>query len=118
MFLSTHLLAEVEQLCTRVGVLDRGRLVVQDQLDALRAADRAPARPHARTSAQARGPARRPGRAASTRDELLVRHDDPAGLNRLLVEGGVRVELLAPERRTLEDVVLEATRSGSDRVAR
>ena len=31
-FLSSHLLAEVEQLCTRVGVLDRGRLVVQDDL--------------------------------------------------------------------------------------
>ena len=35
-FLSSHLLAEVEQLCDRVGVLDRGRLVVQDRLDALR----------------------------------------------------------------------------------
>ncbi|MEJ7755238.1 MAG: AAA family ATPase [Nocardioidaceae bacterium] len=31
-FLSSHLLAEVEQLCTRVGVLDRGRLVMQDEL--------------------------------------------------------------------------------------
>jgi ABC-2 type transport system ATP-binding protein len=50
--------------------------------------------------------------------DLLVRHDDAAALNRLLVESGVRVELLAPERRTLEDVVLEATRAGSDRVAR
>ena len=28
-FLSSHLLAEIEQLCTRVGVLDRGRLVLQ-----------------------------------------------------------------------------------------
>ena len=36
-FLSSHLLAEVEQLCTRVGVLDRGRLVLQDQLAALSA---------------------------------------------------------------------------------
>jgi len=51
-------------------------------------------------------------------DRLLVRHDDPAALNRLLVEGGVRVELLVPERRTLEDVVLEATGAGADRVAR
>ncbi|WP_236745423.1 AAA family ATPase [Rhodococcus sp. BS-15] len=33
-FLSSHLLAEVEQLCDRVGVLDRGRLVLQDQLSA------------------------------------------------------------------------------------
>ena len=34
-FLSSHLLAEVEQLCSRVGVLDRGRLVVQSELAAL-----------------------------------------------------------------------------------
>ena len=36
-FLSSHLLAEVEQLCTRVGVLDRGRLVLQDELATLTA---------------------------------------------------------------------------------
>ncbi len=35
--LSSHLLAEVEQLCTRVGVLDAGRLVLQDDLASLRA---------------------------------------------------------------------------------
>ncbi|OMQ13887.1 multidrug ABC transporter ATP-binding protein, partial [Modestobacter sp. VKM Ac-2676] len=34
-FLSSHLLAEVEQLATRVGVLDRGRLVLQDELATL-----------------------------------------------------------------------------------
>ena len=39
-FLSSHLLAEVEQLCTRVGVLDRGRLVLQDELAALHRPDR------------------------------------------------------------------------------
>ena len=33
-FLSSHLLAEVEQLCTRVGILDSGRLVLQDDLAA------------------------------------------------------------------------------------
>src|SRR3712207_7988265 len=36
-FLSSHLLAEVEQLCSRVGVLDRGRLVLQDELATLTA---------------------------------------------------------------------------------
>src|SRR6516225_6300275 len=36
-FLSSHQLAEVEQLCTRVGVIDRGRLVLQEDLDELRA---------------------------------------------------------------------------------
>ncbi|WP_343899210.1 ABC transporter ATP-binding protein, partial [Nocardioides aquaticus] len=33
---SSHLLAEIEQTCGRVGVISRGRLVVQDDLDALR----------------------------------------------------------------------------------
>ena len=35
-FLSSHLLAEVEQLCTRVGVLDRGGSSCRSELDALR----------------------------------------------------------------------------------
>jgi hypothetical protein len=39
----------------------------------------------------------------------VVRADDPATLNRLLVDGGVRVQELGPERRGLEQVVLEAT---------
>jgi ABC-type multidrug transport system ATPase subunit len=115
-FLSSHLLAEVEQLCDRVGVLDRGRLVVQDRLDALRGPT---GRLHVRTPDVETARALLDGQVEQVdAEELLVRHDDPAALNRLLVQGGVRVELLAPERRTLEDVVLEATRSGSDRVAR
>jgi ABC-2 type transport system ATP-binding protein len=35
--LSTHLLSEVEQVCTHVGVMHRGRLVAQAPLEALRA---------------------------------------------------------------------------------
>ena len=35
--LSSHLLAEVEQVCTHVGVMHRGRLVAQDTLEALHA---------------------------------------------------------------------------------
>ena len=34
-FLSSHLLAEIEQMCTRVGVLHSGRLILQEQLDTL-----------------------------------------------------------------------------------
>jgi len=106
-FLSSHLLAEVEQLCTRVGVLDRGRLVVQDDLPALQA-------PTGRTVVVTPD-----GDAAlglldgrvEARDgqRLVVRHPDPATLNRLLVAHQIRVVELAPERRGLEQVVLEAT---------
>ena len=37
-FVSSHLLAEIEQMCTRVGVLHRGRLVLQEHLDDLQRA--------------------------------------------------------------------------------
>ncbi|MET4620269.1 ABC-2 type transport system ATP-binding protein [Arthrobacter sp. 2762] len=40
-FVSSHLLAEVEQMCTHVGVMSAGRLVAQGPLDELRSAGQA-----------------------------------------------------------------------------
>jgi ABC-type multidrug transport system ATPase subunit len=115
-FLSSHLLAEVEQMCGRVGVLDRGRLVVQERLDVLQ---RPTGRLEVRTPDVARARSLLDGQVESYDErQLMVRYADAAALNSLLVRQGVRVEMLAPERRTLEDVVLEATEAGSDRVAR
>ena len=71
-FLSSHLLAEVEQLCTRVGVLDRGRLIVQSELAELQAADRADPGPHARTSAGIAAVLGWPGRAPASGELLVV----------------------------------------------
>jgi ABC-type multidrug transport system ATPase subunit len=115
-FLSSHLLAEVDQTCGRIGVLDRGRLVLQERLDVLR---RPTGRLQVRTPDVGRARALLDGQVeAYDAAGLLVRHADPAALNALLVGAGVRVQMLAPEHRSLEDVVLEATESGSDRVAR
>jgi ABC-2 type transport system ATP-binding protein len=115
-FLSSHLLAEVEQLCTRVGVLDRGRMVVQDELAALR---RPTGRVVVHTPDAAAAHALLDGRVERAEGErLLVRWEDPAGLNAWLVGAGIRVASLDVERRGLEDVVLAATRPGDDRFAR
>jgi ABC-2 type transport system ATP-binding protein len=35
-FLSSHILSEVEQTCTTVGIINRGKMVVVDRMDALR----------------------------------------------------------------------------------
>jgi ABC-2 type transport system ATP-binding protein len=51
-----------------------------------------------------------------TGDELLVRGDDPAALNAKLVAAGIPVAELAVQRRSLEQVVLDVTGSGSDRL--
>ena len=47
---------------------------------------------------------------------LVIADADTAALNSRLVAQGVRVSEIAAERRTLEDVVLSVTGSGSDRV--
>ena len=115
-FLSSHLLAEVEQLCTRVGVLDRGRLVLQDRLDDLRGPT---GRILVRTPDVALARAQLDGQVEHhDARSLLVRVPDAAALNARLVAAGVRVSELTPERRTLEDVVLAAAQASADRVDR
>ena len=114
-FLSSHLLAEVEQLCTRVGVLDDGRLVLQDDLAVLRAptgrivldtpdADQVAALLDGQVE-------RRDG------EQLLVRYSDAAALNARLVGAGLRVSSIGPQQRTLEEIVLAVTGPGSDQVS-
>ncbi|NEK94029.1 ABC transporter ATP-binding protein [Modestobacter muralis] len=113
-FLSSHLLAEVEQLCTRVGVLDRGRLVLQDQLATLTAPTGATV---VETPDADRVRAALDGRVLRTSvGRAVVRGADPAEVNAALVAAGVPVTGLALERPTLEEVVLAAASTSADRV--
>jgi ABC-type multidrug transport system ATPase subunit len=113
-FLSSHLLAEVEQLCSRVGVLDRGRLVLQDELARLTAPTGATV---VRTPTPDRVRATLDGRVTSVDGErIVVKGADPAEVNALLVGAGIPVTGLALERPTLEEVVLAAAGTSTDRV--
>jgi ABC-type multidrug transport system ATPase subunit len=115
-FLSSHLLAEVEQLCTRIGVLDRGRLVLQEQLETLQAPT---GRTVVRTPDAAAVVALLDGGVeARDGDRLVIRATDTADLNARLVATGIRVHELGPERRSLEEVVHERTGVAGDRVDR
>ena len=111
-FLSSHLLPEVSALCTRIGVLDAGRLVLQDQLAALQ-------QPTGRVLISCEDPER----AASVLDglverrdgaDLVVRSTEPAALNARLVAAGVPVRGLVEQRRGLEEIVLDVTGTGAD----
>jgi ABC-2 type transport system ATP-binding protein len=116
LLVSSHLLAEVDQLCTRVGVMDRGRLVVQADLGSLRAPT---GRVEVHTSDPAGAAALLDGRVeARDADRLLVRHGDAAGLNAELVAAGIPVREIRAERHTLEEVVWGATTASADRVDR
>jgi ABC-2 type transport system ATP-binding protein len=115
-FLSSHLLSEVEQVATHVGVMSKGRLVLQDALgNVLRGAGRTvdfdvddPARAAAAIAAARPGTevARMP---AGLRVGLSPEGEpqrEIAALNALLVGAGLGVFRIAPHTRSLEEVYM------------
>ena len=118
--LSTHILPEVEQVCERVFIIDRGRIVADGTPDALRskllgnpglqvelggavdAAVDALGRLEGAVAVTPRGPGR-----------FVVEHEPGADLReavfRLAVERGWVLLGLTPEQTTLEDVFVRLT---------
>jgi len=110
--LSSHLLSEVEALCTRIAVMDRGRMVLQDDLAAFREPT---GLIEVRTPLPQRAASVLGASVAAVDGEVVsVRSGDPAALNAALVEAGVPVVGLAQQRRSLEAAVLAVTGEGSD----
>ena len=115
---SSHLLAEVEQICSHVGVMRTGRLVFQGTLEEMRT--RGAARVRVRTTD--------PGRASGVLESLGladIRTSDgevsaqigehaPEALSRALVLADVPVAGFDTPRPSLEDLFVELTGEGFD----
>jgi ABC-2 type transport system ATP-binding protein len=116
--LSSHLLAEVQEICDRVGVISNGRLLRESTVAELRggASLRLRAEPTDRALAVAMRVAGDDG--VRVQDHQLVL-DLPAsaapGLVRDLVADGVDVHEVASLERTLEEVFFEMTTSDNHR---
>ena len=129
-FLSSHLLAEVEQLCDRVAVIGRGRLLAEGTLaevvrgangrlsyrlvvgnaqEALRMLDRSSSRADAAVPTESTD-----GLDGTGGEEirLSVGSEGVGPVVRDLVTGGVEVRALVPVRPSLEDLFLELTEGG------
>jgi ABC-2 type transport system ATP-binding protein len=116
--LSSHLLGEVQQICDRVGVIDRGRMLAESTVDQLRGgtelivAATPPDVARAQLESMHEVESVRPYDGA-----LRVRADDrhTALINRTLVSAGVAVTELRRDERQLEDVFLAMTDHEPDR---
>jgi ABC-2 type transport system ATP-binding protein len=119
-FLSSHLLAEIEQVCSHVAVLNLGRLITQGSLAELQA--KAGKRLRVETSDVAlasqvlRGLGLEPTPDGATSIVAVVDEGRPRpeDVTRALVEAGVAVAGLAVERPSLEDTFVALTGEGFD----
>jgi ABC-2 type transport system ATP-binding protein len=124
-FLSSHLLSEVEQLCKRVGIIDRGRIVAVDSIENLtgRLAAGAPAVLHVTAEGLSddvlqsmRGIVgvttveRAPSGATVT---AVAGADVAPEVSRAIVLGGGKLREIRAEQRSLEDLFLSLTRGGA-----
>ncbi|HEX6349579.1 MAG TPA: ABC transporter ATP-binding protein [Candidatus Dormibacteraeota bacterium] len=109
---SSHLLGEVEQMCTRIGVIQKGRLVAEGTIDELRGAATLTVRAAPVPQAQEILTRMLGATAVSQGDGVFSLHVDAARaaeINRALVTGGVEVSELVAGQRSLEDVFIELT---------
>lgn len=117
-FLSSHLLSEVEQVCTHVGVMNRGKLLMQGTLAALRAGASVKLRVEVDDPARAAEVLVRLGLSGLAREgEQLVGalgELRPEDCCRELVEAGIGVRMLVPEQVSLEDAFVALTGEGFD----
>ena len=104
--LSSHILAEVQQVCTSATIIGQGRLLASGRVDELVGTS---------TGYRVAAPDPEAARRVLTEagftvgDGLVVDTDDPAAITRTLGGAGIWLTELSPVRRDLETVFLELT---------
>jgi len=114
-FLSSHLMSEVEEFCDTVFVIDHGRLVASGRVKEL-------LKPHeriVRVSFQGNAPGpdallryeqiRRVDSLAADTLEVTLASDDSAWLNHRLLMDGFKVSAISPKQKSLKEFFLSIT---------
>ncbi|HVG30551.1 MAG TPA: ABC transporter ATP-binding protein [Pyrinomonadaceae bacterium] len=115
--LSSHLLHEVEQLCDRVAIIDRGRLLYEGVVDELTRDGKTFKLKVERAGEASRLLSEDQTLCVTVEDAQTLRLKTSAeripDLNALLVGRGFRVAELSPQRETLEDVYFRLLRESA-----
>ncbi|GAA3415462.1 ABC transporter ATP-binding protein [Streptosporangium vulgare] len=117
-FVSSHLLAEVEQMCSHVAVMRTGRLVAQGSIAELRAGETVRIRVETPDTVEAAAVLAGLGlpevRLGDGDVSAALGTDAPERVCAALVAGGVAVRGLAVQRPSLEDMFVGLTGEGFD----
>jgi ABC-type multidrug transport system ATPase subunit len=112
-FVSSHLLHEVERTCTHVAIIKKGRIIHQASMAELTAKHASAVLRAADVNALAEAARHYPGSVSANvaGDAVIVelRDNDLAALNQFLGTQGVYLTYLAPRVGSLEDAFIELT---------
>jgi ABC-2 type transport system ATP-binding protein len=109
-FLNSHLLSEVEQVCDRVAVIDKGRVIAIGTMDELRGAVNVVRLRVGGLDNTGLERLRRFGEVSAEEDWYVIRGiglDDVPALVDDLVRLGARIYAVEPSQQTLEDRFLQ-----------
>lgn len=112
-FVSSHLLSEIEQIATTVGIIKKGKLIFQGSIESLRKVSQPRISLRVDDSKKAmRILLERDIQPHNEKDRLFFAKcsDDKVGeIVRVLVENGIALYRVEEEKRSLEDIFLQIT---------
>ncbi|MCI1696160.1 ATP-binding cassette domain-containing protein [Aneurinibacillus aneurinilyticus] len=111
--ISSHLLSEIDQIATKVGIINNGELIFQNSMDALRAQSKRTVALRTQNISEAKSILQKYRFTPVHQDDYLIFEDMPdeqiATINQLLVTSGIGVTRIEERRKKLEDIFLELT---------
>jgi ABC-type multidrug transport system ATPase subunit len=120
-FISTHLLHEVEQICSRVAILQKGKILTQGSVKDLMGTHCEIVEVYTPSPKQAEELLKKMNWVKSvekSQNGLIVNLEKghASELNRYLITNGIDVEYLFPRKQSLESIFIELTK-GEDQIA-
>jgi ABC-2 type transport system ATP-binding protein len=112
--LSSHLLAEVEEVCNRVAIVQKGRIVYEGEIADLKRTAGMTYRLSSTDNQRALAVCRAQPGIADVRDRagqisFVADERAVAGLSQALIEAGALITTLAPQGATLEELFFSLT---------
>lgn len=111
--LSSHLLSEIEQIATSVGIISDGRLLYQGTMRSLQAGGKASIRFQTADPARAEAVLLERGYMPVAQGNQLtfdyLRDEEVSRINRILVEQDIPVIRIEEHKKSLEDIFLDLT---------
>lgn len=112
-FISSHLLSEIEQIATRVGVITKGKIIFQDTIESMLSIAKPKIQLKVKNAEQARRALFTKGIQVEHQEEHLFlsqsSDEEVADVIRFLVEEGHSIYRVEEKKRSLEEIFLEMT---------